>query len=70
MPYLVGIYINAKLLCIYIYKTMGVVEKHSNMVLSYSVSKRYDQFFKIKKITPMEYNQYKFVYNNLEKILK
>ena len=70
MPYLLAVYLQTKLLCIYVYKNMTIVEKHSNMILSYSIPKKYDTFFRMTKISLMEFNQYKYVYNNLGLIIK
>ena len=70
MPYLLAIYLQSKLLCIYVYKNMSIVENHSNNILSYSIPKKYEGFFKLTKISSMEFNQYKYVYNNLGLIIK
>ena len=65
MPYLLGIYLQSKLLAIYVYKNMKVLEHHSNNIIGYSVPKKYTTFFKVKKISNMDFNKYKYVYNHL-----
>jgi hypothetical protein len=69
MPYLLGIYIQSKLLAIYVYKNMKVLENHSNNLIGYSVPRKYTEFFKIMKITNMDFNKYKYVSNNLGEII-
>ena len=70
MPYLLGIFLQSKLLAIYVYKNMKVLETHSNNIIGYSVPKKYTGFFKIMKITNMDFNKYKYVYNHLGEIIK
>ena len=70
MPFILQIYMNAKLLCVYIYKTMQLLIKHSNNIIGYTMKQRYKPFFKISKVSPMDFNKFRYVNEKIKNKIK